>query len=158
MHCVFQSESQSLIMVYQMLILILVCLHDSLAEGEAWFPTELPDYCSGDMSAREIPLLTPQEQEQIDKLLQVQVVIRHGARTPYMKYSCWKEYNIPWDNCNVTEVMYTSPSPYESSTNWLFRKKYDGSPNSLGGSCKTGQLLEAGFEQESANGRMLQKA
>jgi hypothetical protein len=110
------------------------------------------------MRTRDIPPLSTQEQQQIDQLLQVQVVIRHGARTPYMKYSCWKEYDIHWDHCNVTEVMYTSPSSFETSTNWLFRKLYDGSPNSLGGNCKTGQLLQDGYDQETANGRILRKA
>ena len=129
-----------------------------ISRVDAWFPTTYPDYCSRDMSTREIPPLTTQEQQQIDQLLQAQVLIRHGARTPYMKYSCWKDYDLHWDNCNVTEVMYTSPSLYETSTQWLFRKLYDGSPNFLGGHCKTGQLLEGGFQQESTNGLILRKA
>lgn len=126
--------------------------------ANAWFPKDYPDYCSKDMTVRNIPSLTANEKQQVERLLQVQVVIRHGARTPFMKYTCWNDYNIQWDNCNVTEVMFTSSSPHDTSANWLFRKLYDGSPNLLGGHCKTGQLLEDGYEQESANGRILRRA
>jgi hypothetical protein len=146
-----------------MLLFLLLLL--SLPPALSWFPHKdnIPDYCSHHphMLSREIPPLSPSEKARIHQLLQVQVVIRHGARTPYMKYSCWNHYNIEWDNCNVTELMHTSSSQEEGATpanNWLFRKVYDGSPNFLGGHCKTGQLLEEGFQQESTNGLILRRA
>ena len=124
-----------------MLLFLLLLL--SLPPALSWFPHKdnIPDYCSHHphMLSREIPPLSPSEKARIHQLLQVQVVIRHGARTPYMKYSCWNDYNIEWDNCNVTELMHTSSSPEEGATtanNWLFRKVYDGSPNFLGATAR----------------------
>lgn len=60
------------------------------------------------------------------RLLQVQVVARHGSRTPYKVYdpTCWSGYGFVW-NCNVTEMTQAGstdggvdgdPAP------WIFRK------------------------------------
>eukprot|EP00600_Ochromonadales_sp_CCMP1393_P004116 CAMPEP_0174993948 /NCGR_PEP_ID=MMETSP0004_2-20121128/23356_1 /TAXON_ID=420556 /ORGANISM="Ochromonas sp., Strain CCMP1393" /LENGTH=625 /DNA_ID=CAMNT_0016248115 /DNA_START=39 /DNA_END=1916 /DNA_ORIENTATION=- len=112
------------------------------------------------MDSRYIPPLTSDELTQVTEMKQLQVMIRHGARTPYALYSCWNNYNVTWNNCNVTELMLASPS-YNSENRpatWLFRKLYDGSPNYLGGNCLTGQLLLEGYQQEEANGDILYQA
>jgi acid phosphatase len=83
---------------------------------------------------------------QVKKLKQVQVLIRHGARTIENIEKCWINYNITWNNCNSTTLQIPSNS-YTSSNipkKWLFRKLYDGSPNDLGGNCETGQLIGTG--------------
>lgn len=126
----------------------------------AWSPSYYPDYCLKDVSQRKIPPLTAEQQSQVASLEQVQVLIRHGARTPYMKYQCWENYSVAWNNCNVTELMlasssYTSPN---RQAPWLFRKLYDGSANALGGNCYTGQLISDGYEQEISNGEFLRQA
>ncbi len=125
-----------------------------------WFPAEYPSYCTKDVSAREIPPLTVEQSAKVSSLKQLQVMIRHGARTPYQKYTCWNDYDISWNNCNVTELMLPSPS-YTSQvrpSTWLFRKVFDGSDNFLGGNCLTGQLLGEGYKQEEANGKYLSAA
>jgi 2-phosphoxylose phosphatase len=130
--------------------------------------TELrvPAYCSKDMSERAIPPLDLETSEGM-KLKQVQVLIRHGARTPYTDHVCWKGYNIQWNNCNVSEIMEASPSSFtsatsagtaEASTYWRFRKLYDAYPNELGGNCLTGQLISEGYDQEIRNGELLRSA
>ena len=134
-----------------------ICVSYLFLGTTAWLPEEYPEYCSKDISARNIPQLTKSEEDLINKLVQVQVIIRHGSRTPFTKYSCWNGYDVQW-NCNLTEVMYVSPSRQKASSKWLFRKIYDGSPNSLGGNCETGQLLEDGYVQESINGKILREA
>ena len=90
----------------------------------------------------------------------IQVVIRHGARTPAHKHACWSGYNVTWNNCNVTQLMLASPSynSLQRPAKWLFRKLYDGSPNYLGGNCETGQLLLEGYLQHQANGEHLNQA
>jgi hypothetical protein len=126
----------------------------------AWFSDEYPLYCNKNTSLREIPPLTAEQLSLVNNIEQVQLFIRHGARTPYTNYQCWKNYNISWNNCNVTELMLASPS-YTASDRpapWLFRKLYDASPNYLGGNCYTGQLISEGYSQEQANGEYLYKA
>lgn len=98
----------------------------------------------------------------VSSLIQVQAVTRHGARTPYAHLSCWKNYDkqIHWNTCNVTELMITSPS-YTSQDRpgkFLYRKIYDGSPTSFGGTCETGQLIYEGYQQELALGTALRNA
>jgi hypothetical protein len=90
----------------------------------------------------------------------MQIVHRHGARTPYDQFSCWKGYDIEWIDCNVTELMIPSPSSKAQNrpSPWLFRKLYDAGDNLLGGNCLTGQLLIEGYHQLESLGRILRAA
>lgn len=126
----------------------------------AWSPSYYPQYCLKDLNERKIPPLTAAQQAKVASLEQVQVLIRHGARTPYMKYPCWEDYSVTWNNCNVTELMLASPTYTDPNrpSPWLFRKLYDGSPDALGGNCYTGQLISEGYNQEIANGEFLRQA
>jgi hypothetical protein len=125
-----------------------------------WLPSTPPEYCSKDIGAKSIPPLSTDELAQVKELKQVQVMIRHGARTPYGLFTCWKNYDVSWNNCNVTELMIESPSMTASTKpgQWLYRKLYDGSLNYLGGNCYTGQLLSEGYQQELTNGGVLYDA
>lgn len=124
----------------------------------SFIPQSYPKYCTNDVyTDRAIPPLTEAEQSLVDDLVQLQVIMRHGARTPYELYSCWIGYNVTWNNCNVTELMTTSDS-YTSQmfpTKYLYRKIYDGSANYYGGNCMTGQLIYQGFSQETGLGVIL---
>ncbi len=127
----------------------------------AYFPSTVPAYCNHDpASVRTIPPLNSSQLALVSNLEQVQVLIRHGARTPYTNYQCWNGYNIVWNNCNVTELMLASPSLTDPNrpAPWLFRKLYDGSPNYFNGNCYTGQLVSEGYTQEEANGQYLYDA
>lgn len=126
----------------------------------SWFPPTYPAYCAKNMSTRAIPELAASQKQQVGSLAQVQAIIRHGARTPYMLYPCWNNYSVVWNNCNVTDLMLASPS-YNSQSRpapWLFRKLYDGSANFLGGNCLTGQLILEGYQQEQTLGTLLYSA
>jgi hypothetical protein len=129
-----------------------------------FYPSKIPEYCMDPIEnedARDIPPLSASERSKIASLKQVQTIIRHGARTPYTLEQCWNNYNIPWNNCNVTDLMIANPS-YNSQKNpqgsWLFRKIFDGSANLLGGNCLTGQLIYTGYIQQERNGYNLQQA
>lgn len=138
----------------------ILILFSSITGTTGWKPSTYPDYCSKDIATRNmIPPLSDDQRALVSELKQVHVMIRHGARTPYTDYSCWKDYSklVSWNNCNITELMVASDS-YTStdiSSLWLFRKIYDGSPNALGGNCLTGQLIQDGFDQQKENGRIL---
>lgn len=136
---------------------MLVVLSLCRSTVHAWSPSTYPEYCSKDIDSKQIPVLTAEELTFVTELKQVQVMIRHGARTPYAKLKCWQNYDVIWNNCNVTELMLASPSYTnpERPSPWLFRKLYDGSANYLGGNCYTGQLLLEGYQQEEKNGFML---
>jgi len=82
---------------------LLCLLHLSIC----WSPAEYPPYCSKNMTEREIPPLNTTNSNL--ELKQLQVLIRHGARTPYAYFYCWEDYAVTW-NCNVTELM-VSKSP-----------------------------------------------
>jgi len=124
----------------------------------AYRPSPSPQYCSNEdlTNSRKIPNLSSTDSERVSSLKQVQMMIRHGARTPYAKLSCWKDYNFTWSDCGVTELMIPSPSYLDTTppAKWLFRKLYDGSENNLGGNCLTGQLLADGYHQEVAMGQV----
>jgi hypothetical protein len=127
---------------------------------QAFFPSPIPDYCSKDMTRSIIPDLSTDQLARVSNLLQVQIVNRHGARTPYSLYSCWNNYTVTWNDCNVTELETASPS-YTSQdipAKYIFRKIYDGSANYLGGNCLTGQLISDGYVQHGSNGEYLQNA
>ncbi len=48
----------------------------------AYFPSFNVPYCHHDFSTRDIPQLKQSELAQVKSLVQVQVVVRHGARWP----------------------------------------------------------------------------
>lgn len=130
-----------------------------IAAALSWKPAKIPDYCSRDKHFRhKIPQLSEAENQRVGLLKQVQVMLRHGARTPYSQFSCWEDYDIPWNNCNVTQLSYVSSTVKEKKHPLLFRKLYDGSENLLGGNCLTGQLIPEGLAQEQENGRILAAA
>ena len=135
-----------------------VVLFTTLVHG--WLPSSPPDYCSKNIASKSIPPLTANELAQVVELKQVQVMIRHGARTPYGLFPCWKDYDVSWNDCNVTELMIESPSMTSPKrpASWLFRKLYDGSATYLGGNCLTGQLISEGYQQEMINGEVLYDA
>lgn len=144
-------------MIWTKLLVVLSCV--SVAVW-GYFPSYSVPYCNHNFNTRKIPPLDANQASLVKSLQQVQVVVRHGARTPYKKYQCWANYDVIWNNCNVTELMLESPS-YSSQNRpatWLFRKIYNASPNYLGGNCFTGQLLLEGYDQEEANGGFLKQA
>lgn len=140
----------------------------ALVFAEAFQPSVVPAYCSEDsvnissshIPTKSIPPLSAFELSQVGSLNQVQLILRHGSRTPYSAHACWENYDVEWNNCGVTTLMEASPSytdpdrPYS----WLYRKLYDGSDNYLGGNCHTGQLIHDGYIQEVVNGRLLNEA
>ena len=71
-------------------------------------PNPLPSYCSDNSTVRDIPVLTPKELLQVDQLKQVQVLIRHGARTIDTVEQCWLNYDVTWNNCNCTTLQIPS--------------------------------------------------
>jgi len=153
-------------MVLLLIVAALFLLHattDAAAAG--WLPAIKPAYCNIDPTKSAIEDLTVDEENQVGELKQVLTMIRHGSRTPWGKEPCWKDYDIPWSDCNVTELMLASPAkiPYVNTQTipepWLFRKVYNAFTNVLGGmNCFTGQLLAFGYDQEQENGRILKKA
>lgn len=126
----------------------------------AYFPTMDLPYCTKNISTHAIPQLTAAQQSLVTSLLQVQSVSRHGSRTPYANFSCWKDYEVVWNDCNVTELMLSSPSQTSQTDPpaWLFRKIYDASPNYFGGNCLTGQMVSAGYYQEEGLGWIMRDA
>ena len=144
-------------------ILFHIAFISKINAQSTWKPSFYPEYCSedgtlNDISSenRAIPPLSTTELNMIEELKQVQVMIRHGARTPYAKLSCWKDYDIDWNNCKPTELVLPSPSrtSNERMAPWLFRKLYDAFPDLLGGNCYTGQLILEGFNQEAELGNL----
>jgi 2-phosphoxylose phosphatase len=156
----FLLKSLNLAMTVCSLLVVCLVLSFSLSAVHGYLPSFNPEYCSKDYESKSIPALSATQLTQVDSLAQVQVMIRHGARTPYALFPCWKNYDVTWNNCNVTELMMESPSytSMDPGADWLFRKIYDGSANYLGGNCLTGQLLLEGYNQELSNGIHLNEA
>ena len=119
------------------LIAFLAAVHVS-AGIQGFFPTATPEYCSRDMNSRAIEPLSSSSSlsslsSQIDQLIQVQAIFRHGARTPWKHHKCWRNYNVSWDNCNVFELNLPQINDESAvDSNVYFRKVYDASPNQFG--------------------------
>eukprot|EP00808_Paulinella_micropora_P023984 g29759.t1 len=139
----------------------------ALAAPTLWWVTSAeqsyPEYCSkpADMEARGIPPLSPTALAMGPQILQAQVLIRHGARTPFAAYTCWHGYGEKWD-CDTYMLIAQLPGETRAQASWLFRKVYDAlqfpAANLLQGTCHVGQLLKDGVWQEVANGQHLREA
>jgi len=139
------------------------CCLLQLSRGANFFPDEYPEYCNAKPYNNSIPALSSNDRSLVSGIKQVIIMIRHGSRTPFAPHTCWKDYDVSWNDCNVTELMLASPASYNYSSqevpaDWLFRKVYDAFPSALGGNCFTGQLMRFGYDQEVANGKILRNA
>lgn len=146
-----------------------------------------PEYCStpSQLNKRSIPPLKQSDKE--TKLVHVTAITSHGARTiaegpSQNNYHCWKDFwtndeTGVWDCPLKSMVMPPSPRrlmeeedlyrPSEverelPNSMFLFTKVYDAlkkpQSNALNGTCKLGQLLLQGYEQQVTNGKILRKA
>jgi len=113
------------------------------------------------MESRSIP---PLKTNYSTHILQVNAIIRHGSRTPWTEgLHCWSGYDegdsSRWD-CSLNALM--APPATEEGAKFLFEKRYDAlkppQGNVFGGTCQKGQLLQEGYDQELANGRILRSA
>ncbi|KAH8585257.1 uncharacterized protein ELE39_002190 [Cryptosporidium sp. chipmunk genotype I] len=110
---------------------------------------------------KKIPRLSNTELYNTMNLIQLQVIARHGARTPVKSCKCWEGYQQNWDCSNLKTLIHTSALEMESKTRTLkFSKHYEAKlwENSLSKTCKMGQLTSQGYEQHRINGKLLAKA
>ncbi|EQC31673.1 hypothetical protein SDRG_10838 [Saprolegnia diclina VS20] len=127
------------------------------AAGFAIDASGYPRYCAKDMSEFAIqPVADPQASSM--KLVHVQIMVRHGARTPYSGAKCWTDYKEVW-NCNlrdqVAPILHASRSVPSSLT---FDKIYVDGANVFRGNCLLGQLIDEGYTQQQQNGAYFRKA
>mmetsp|Transcript_40983 Transcript_40983/g.104208 ORF Transcript_40983/g.104208 Transcript_40983/m.104208 type:complete len:504 (-) Transcript_40983:45-1556(-) len=98
----------------------------------------------------------PERPSGATELLQVQVFIRHGARTQCTPDFCWDGDSEGNWTCQLSylenSIMTNSPMTPN------FRTMYMPGRNAISGNCLTGQLVEAGFEMEKNNGKRLREA
>ncbi|CAK4708484.1 unnamed protein product [Aphanomyces euteiches] len=111
-----------------------------------------PAYCAKDTNLNAIqPLKDPSPVE----LVQVQIVVRHGARTPCFADVCWKDYDEEW-NCNEREI--TRPQLGNDIPSVEFTKVFTAGSNIRRGNCSLGQLIDEGYDQEIANAKHFRDA
>ncbi|ETV72467.1 hypothetical protein, variant 1 [Aphanomyces astaci] len=110
-------------------------------------------YCSKHVEQNVIaPLDNPDQYT----LQQVQIVMRHGARTLAARSSCWTGYNVTW-SCNAK--MRVSPQlDGDSNPHHVYEMRYMEGETELKGNCHVGQLLDEGYAQEFQNGRTFRTA
>jgi acid phosphatase len=85
-------------------------------------------------------------------LVQVQAIVRHGARTPAAAHTCWEGYNAQVEfSCPVTNLERPSAvrdsNVLLASEGRMYRKIYREGRVNLPGNCHIGQLVEEGLEQ-----------
>ncbi|ETW03232.1 hypothetical protein, variant [Aphanomyces invadans] len=120
-----------------------------------------PAYCAKDMSLSAIQPLERSLASSVE-LVQVQIVVRHGARAPCFPDVCWKDYNEEW-NCNMRELSRPVLSDFDgshdkSTYNLEFAKVFTGGRNIRRGNCSVGQLIDEGFHQELQNAKHFRDA
>jgi len=92
-------------------------------------------------------------------LIQSQVVIRHGDRTPWQGNLCWPSASNTF-SCSLadTSIPDNDPSKFSASPSRLYRKRIMPGRNSYPGDCLTGQLTSRGYNQHLSNGRKFYSA
>ncbi|OQS07903.1 hypothetical protein THRCLA_00102, partial [Thraustotheca clavata] len=117
--------------------------------------TGYPRYCAKDMTMFAMqPLSDPQFASL--ELVQVQLLVRHGARTPYSWAKCWPSYNEEW-NCSLRDQVNPElHTPQGVPSNMTFDKIYSGR-NVFKGTCLLGQLIDEGYTQQQQNGALFRK-
>eukprot|EP01105_Mastigella_eilhardi_P010271 TRINITY_DN2401_c0_g1_i1.p1 TRINITY_DN2401_c0_g1~~TRINITY_DN2401_c0_g1_i1.p1 ORF type:complete len:430 (-),score=96.41 TRINITY_DN2401_c0_g1_i1:158-1402(-) len=82
----------------------------------------------------------------------VQVVVRHGDRTPNSK--CWSDYSTTW-NCSLTRLAYPSEdgaNEVSPAIDRMYRQNFLYGRNQLPGNCEKAQLTDIGHAQHLALG------
>ncbi|KAF2072873.1 hypothetical protein CYY_005821 [Polysphondylium violaceum] len=115
----------------------------------AFINAQKPAYC-------QAPLAAPSANTNNMNLEMVQILMRHGDRTPL--YSTLLSNMDQWD-CSLSTYMLPSQSSQQnalSNVNRLFRKVYMPNREYLPGNCSVGQLTSLGFEQHLQLGQTFQ--
>lgn len=117
---------------------------------------DYPAYCGG--TQEPIPAPSPDEGSSLT-LVQAQVFIRHGDRTPAFDTPCWANDDVLY-NCTVDQLQaaWADPSTTSVSPDRLFVKSRMPGRQYLPGNCGLGQLTERGVAQQRANGKNLRDA
>ena len=122
-----------------------------LAILNAFAAAPLP-YCNVAMDTGRIPPLPP-----ATTLVQVQVLIRHGSRTPagMTGTHCWAGEELATFDCTATLL----EAPDASRPSGVhYSKHYSRGRNKLPGNCMIGQLVRDGLEMCRMSGRHLRTA
>lgn len=110
-----------------------------------------PSYCGED---RPIP---PLDASIPVTLMQAQVIVRHGDRTPAFNHMCWVDNTAVWE-CDMSQLQLSSVTPWETtaSPTRLYRKVFQPGAEVLpNGNCGLGQLTTVGYNQHIKNGQYL---
>jgi len=113
-----------------------------------------PKYCAKNMDVSKIQPLQVSNANDFD-LIQVQVVVRHGARTPCFADLCWNDYDEEW-NCNIRDVMYPEliqPHDITLLSHHDFEKIYTKGQTKFKGNCSFGQMIDEGYFQQIENAK-----
>ncbi|ETW03570.1 hypothetical protein H310_04983 [Aphanomyces invadans] len=110
-------------------------------------------YCSNHV---EENVITPLPHPDKYTLQQVQIVMRHGARTLATRSSCWAGYNVTW-SCNA-KFRVSPQLDNATSLHHVYDTRYMDGETALKGNCHIGQLLDEGYAQEFQNGRTFRQA
>ena len=113
----------------------------------------LPEYC-GRMD--DVSALVVLEAVEGMELVQVQVVTRHGARTPAAPCQDYLPVagKLKWNECTPeSRFVETMEKSFLS-----FARTFESGSTSLGGSCACGQLIDAGVHQMRSLGGALRQA
>eukprot|EP00658_Telonema_sp_P-2_P036464 TRINITY_DN26370_c0_g1_i1.p1 TRINITY_DN26370_c0_g1~~TRINITY_DN26370_c0_g1_i1.p1 ORF type:complete len:459 (-),score=86.90 TRINITY_DN26370_c0_g1_i1:258-1634(-) len=122
---------------------------------------QLP-YCNAQMETGIIP---PLANSSGAELVQVQIMVRHGARTPATKAACWPGDETQFD-CRsdpTGTVLFDGATPSASvfrANGWESERLfgYNQSYVMRGGSCLQGQLVASGYRMHNENGRHMRDA
>ncbi|PPS93138.1 Histidine phosphatase superfamily clade-2, partial [Cryptosporidium hominis] len=140
-----------------------IILDGSVHSGQVVSPAEF-SLCADTSNLeeiRKIPRLRDEKLFDTLKLVQLQMVARHGARTPIKSFKCWEGYEQNWDCSDLKSLIFASAVEKQSKTRTLkFLKHYETKQwqNHLTETCDMGQLISQGYEQHRINGKLLAEA
>lgn len=129
------------------LLLLLACVAVSHAVSFDY------SICDPGVDANTYPVMLPQY-----KLLQVQILARHGDRRPVDDDGCWPNNKVVYD-CNTwpANIVVDGHVGDAIAPRRLYRTINVANKGLLSGSCWNGQMSEKGFKQLNNNGQYLRK-
>ncbi|ETO32049.1 hypothetical protein RFI_05067 [Reticulomyxa filosa] len=134
-------------------LLLTVVFNPWIVDSESWYDS----YCNKNPYEHKITPLNANDESQVEALQQVQIFIRHGARTTTSSIASYFPNAKPQQfNCTIATV---DSRQYDNTTGQVsVRKRYVWNENVVEGNCAVGQSVNDLKMQHTINAKLIIEA